>query len=55
MNPSGFRAATIDINSVNLNINELYKQYSKKSSGGCGGGSSNSNNISSNFNNTTHV
>ena len=53
MNPSGFRAATIDINSVNLNINELYKQYSKKSSGG--GGSSNSNNISSNFNNTTHV
>ena len=39
---SGIRAATIDINAVNLNINELYKQYAKKPG------------TTMNFNNTTH-
>jgi len=41
------RAATIDINAVNLNINELYKQYAKKPGTNLGG--------PSNFNNTTQV
>ena len=42
---NSIRAATIDINSVNLNINELYKQYAKKPSSS----------IANNFNNTTQV
>lgn len=46
-NGSSIRAATIDINAVNLNINELYKQYAKKPGTNLGG--------SSNFNNTTQV
>jgi hypothetical protein len=37
----------IDINTVNLNINELYKQYQKKPGSSLGGG------YSTNFNNTT--
>lgn len=57
-------AATIDINSVNLNINELYKQYTTTKKGGSNTGNHASlvnqslivgNNPSTNFNNTALV